>query len=106
MWRKVISEWISMFDKHRVLAALGQGIVRSIRPLMIDWMTADAARGWRDIWHELGGEYPQLEVPLRLLDAAVEYLASRDPRVLLRLPQEERSVLKPLLPAEKSHDSP
>jgi len=45
----------------------------------------------------VGADQAELQLPLRLLDAAVEWKASQDPRILLRLPMEEREILKPLL---------
>ncbi|NQT15106.1 MAG: hypothetical protein HQ582_20280, partial [Planctomycetes bacterium] len=57
----------------------------------------EVARAWRDVWQELGQACPELEIPLRLLDAAVRYREKPDVRVLLGLPMEERELLKPLL---------
>jgi len=56
-----------------------------------------AAQIWRDIWQECGRGYDALTIPLRLLDAAVSYRETRDQRVLLRLPMEERKVLEQIL---------
>jgi hypothetical protein len=56
-----------------------------------------AAQRWRDTWYELGGKYDALQIPLRLLDAAVRYRDTQDQRVLLRLPIEERKILEQIL---------
>ena len=96
-WRRHIETWIELFDKHRVLSALGQGLVRSVPTLGISWIGDEVARAWLDVWQELGRAYPELEIPLRLLDAAVRYRQKPDVRVLLGLPIEERELLKPLL---------
>ena len=55
------------------------------------------ARSWSRVWQELGKDHKALEVPLRFLDAAVRYRETEDPRILLRLPVEERKLLEPLL---------
>lgn len=96
-WRRHIATWIELFDKHGVLSALGHGLVRSVPTLGISWIGDEVARAWRDVWQELGRAYPELEIPLRLLDAAVRYREKPDVRVLLGLPIEERELLKPLL---------
>jgi len=56
-----------------------------------------AAQAWRDIWQELGKDHDELKIPLRLLDAAVRYRETKDRRILLRLPIEERKVLAQVL---------
>jgi len=101
VWRRHIALWIELFDKHHLLAALGQGVAESIKRLSIPWITNEAARAWRDVWFELGG-YKELALPLSLLDAAVEYRAKPDKRVLLALPIEERKILEPMLRIPKS----
>jgi hypothetical protein len=52
---------------------------------------------WRDVWQELVGNRKEFELPLRLLDVAVRYRETHDPRILLGLPVEERKLLEPLL---------
>jgi hypothetical protein len=56
-----------------------------------------AAQRWRDTWRELGGKHDALQIPLRLLDAAVRYRDTQDQRVLLRLPIEERKILEQIV---------
>ncbi len=96
-WRRHITTWIELFDKHGVLPALGQGLVRSVRTLVLSSIGNEAARAWRDVWEELGTGHKELEIPLRLLDTAVRYQENPDERILLGLPIEERELLKPLL---------
>ena len=96
-WRRHITTWIEVFDKHGVLSALGKGLVRSVPTLGISWISNESRRAWLDVWQELGGAHPELEIPLRLLDAAVRYREKPDVRVLLGLAVEERELLKPLL---------
>jgi len=103
-WRKHVTIWIELFEKHGVLSALGQGLARSISTLGISWIGNETARAWRDLWHELGAEHPELNIPLRLLDAAVRYRAKPDVRILLGLPIEERKLLKPLLGLTEESD--
>lgn len=103
-WRRHIATWIELFNKHALLATLGQGLVRSIRTLNIPWIRGEVARNWRDLWQEVGRAHKELEIPLRLLDAAVRYQEEQDERILLGLPVEERQLLKPLLQLKGTAD--
>jgi len=96
-WHRHIKIWIEHFNKHQVVSALGQGLVRSIPALNSPSVSDAAARMWRDMWQELAGDYAEFQIPLRLLDTAVRYRETDDERVLLQLPLEERQLLEPLL---------
>jgi len=45
----------------------------------------------------LAGQYEEMQLPLRLLKAGVEYKETRDYKVLLKLAREERQLLEPWL---------
>jgi tetratricopeptide (TPR) repeat protein len=97
-WRSRITTLIALYDKHQVISALGKGLVRSIPALMSEMVSDKAAQTWLDVWRELTSDYTQFQIPLRLVNAAVRYRETKgDKRVLLELPIEERSLLKPLL---------
>jgi tetratricopeptide (TPR) repeat protein len=96
-WRMRIAMLIELYDKYQVLSALGQGLVLSIATFTSPLISDAAARLWRDVWQELARDRQEFTLPLRLLDAAVRYRETRDLRVLLELPVEERSLLEPLL---------
>jgi tetratricopeptide (TPR) repeat protein len=100
-WRERIAALIALYDKHQVLSALGQGLVQHIRTLTSPMVSTAAARTWRDLWQELGSKRAQLQLPLRLLDAAIRYQETQDLRVMLELPIEERTLLEPLVRSEK-----
>ncbi|OCR01964.1 hypothetical protein BCD67_05645 [Oscillatoriales cyanobacterium USR001] len=76
---------------------------------MSEMISDKAARIWLEIWQELTNdseEFPQLQIPLRLLNAAVNYRETRgDRRALLELPIEERNILIQLLEIERSRDN-
>lgn len=100
MWRSRISTLIAIYNKHQVVAELGQGIVGSIPALMSEMVSDIAAQTWLEVWRELTSEYKEFQLPLRLLNAAVEYRVRKgDRRVLLELAIEERQLLEPLLGA-------
>ncbi|MCL1469139.1 tetratricopeptide repeat protein [Argonema antarcticum] len=100
MWRSRISTLIEIYNKHQVVAELGQGIVRSIPALMSEMVSDKAAQTWLEVWQELTSEYKEFQIPLRLLNTAVKYRVKKgDRRVLLELAIEERQLLEPLLGA-------
>ncbi|MGI8972154.1 MAG: MarR family transcriptional regulator [Dehalococcoidia bacterium] len=99
-WRIHISTLIDLYDRHHILAPLGRGLVRSIRPLMSPLVNCAAARMWLDLWRQAAADRAEMRLPLRLLDVAVRYRQAHDPRVLFDLPVEERSLLQPLLGIE------
>jgi tetratricopeptide (TPR) repeat protein len=98
IWKTRITNLIELYDKHQVISALGQGLVRSIPALMSEMVSDKAAQTWLEVWQELTSDYTQFQIPLRLLNAAVRYRETKgDKRVLLELPIEERNLLKSLL---------
>jgi|JFJP01.1.fsa_nt_gi Tfp pilus assembly protein PilF len=93
-----ITSLIAVYEKHKYLSILGQGIVRNIPALMSEMVSDKAARTWLELWQELTSNYEQFQIPLRLLNAAVRYKETKgDRRVLLELPIEERNLLEPLV---------
>ncbi len=99
VWSKFIASWMEQFNRYKLLGSLGQGLARSIPALSISWITNEIARNWYEIWATLGGKYKELELPLRLLKTAVDYLEEEDQRALFQLAVEERSLLEQLLRA-------
>jgi tetratricopeptide (TPR) repeat protein len=98
IWKTRITTLIQLYNKHQVISALGQGLVRSIPALMSDMVSDKAAQTWLEVWQELTSDYTEFQIPLRLLNTAVRYRETKgDKRVLLELPIEERNLLKPLL---------
>ncbi|MEG4117151.1 tetratricopeptide repeat protein [Microcoleus sp. N9_B4] len=93
-----ITSLIAVYEKHKYLSVLGQGIVRNIPALMSEMVSDKAARTWLELWQELTSNYKQFQIPIRLLNGAVRYKETKgDRRVLLELPIEERNLLEPLV---------
>ena len=93
-----ITSLIAVYEKHKYLSILGQGIVRNIPALMSEMVSDKAARTWLELWQEPTSNYEQFQIPMRLLNAAVRYKETKgDRRVLLELPIEERNLLEPLV---------
>lgn len=88
---------VRTYDQHSALAALGQALVQSIPAVMAPVHSDVAARNWLAAWEEHTAAHTEFQIPRRLLDAAVRYREGRNPRALLELPVEERSLLEPLV---------
>ena len=98
IWKSRIASLIAVYEKHKSLSFLGQGIVRNIPALMSEMVSDKAARTWLELWQEPTSNYEQFQIPMRLLNAAVRYKETKgDRRVLLELPIEERNLLEPLV---------
>ena len=98
LWQPRITSLIAVYEKHKYLSILGQGIVRNIPALMSEMVSDKAARTWLELWQEPTSKYEEFQIPIRLLKAAVRYKETKgDRRVLLELPIEERTLLEPLV---------
>lgn len=105
VWRRFIAACIDVFGRHGQLPQLGKALVWRIRALYtLPWVTPDLAQTWYACWAEAAAGIEALALPLRLLKAAVDYKADADPRVLLELPVEQRSLLEPWLPQLARHE--
>ncbi|MFP5273933.1 tetratricopeptide repeat protein, partial [Coleofasciculus sp.] len=101
IWRSRIKTLIELYHKHQVISTLGQGLVKSVPTLMSEMVSDKAAQTWLEVWRELASDYPEFQIPLRLLDTAVRYKQTKgNKRVLFSLPIEERKLLEPLLGIE------
>ncbi|MEQ9359453.1 tetratricopeptide repeat protein [Coleofasciculus chthonoplastes] len=98
IWRSRIKALIELYHKHQVISTLGQGLVKSVPTLMSEMVSDKAAQTWLEVWRELASDYPEFQIPLRLLDTAVRYKETKgNKRILFSLPIEERKLLEPLL---------
>lgn len=97
-WKSIISELVDIHDEFQAIILLAKGIIRSIYDLLSEMVSNKAARTWLEVWQEVAGDKPELEIILRFLKTAVEYKETgRDSKVLLQLPKEERDLFVDLL---------
>jgi tetratricopeptide (TPR) repeat protein len=99
--RKQIQILTELYAKHDVMSELGQCLVASIETLQLDQEGASSEATWYREWKKQTDSYPEMQLPLRLLDVAIRYREKQDVRILLELPVEERSILEPLLGIEE-----
>lgn len=97
VWRPAIRVWLACCTRHQCLNELGQGLVRSLRRLAIPRISDETARAWHETWRELATGVEELELPLKLFRAGVEFRAGAGRKALLGLAQEERGLLEPWL---------
>ncbi len=96
-WRSRASKLMELYERYQAVTALGQGLVRNLTAITSPMISDSAARAWRDVWVEMAEGREELQLPVRLLDAAVRYRETKDTRVLLELPAEERAILQEAL---------
>ena len=106
-WPARTETFATIYATHEQALALGQALVQSIPGLRSTLLSPDARRLWLETWQAQAGGRSEFTLPLRLMDVAVRFLNSGDPpdpRVLLELQAEERSLLKPLLGVEEDEE--
>ena len=98
LWKSRLKTLVETYGKHQLISLLSKGIVDNIPNLMSEMIANKAARSWLEIWQEIAGYKPELQIALRFLKTAVEYKENPgDRKILLQLPKEERSLLESLL---------
>jgi tetratricopeptide (TPR) repeat protein len=97
VWREHVTVWIALFRKHKWLEVLGKAVLATVSYCLHGFTGPAPWAAWGNVWQELGGACEKMAVPLRLLRTAVEYRTSRDDRILLALPTEEREFLELML---------
>ena len=87
-----------VYQKHRMLGALGQGLIECIPEIASsETHSEEEACLWLDSWHAMADKFSEFRLPLRLLDSAVRYRKTRDLHIFMNLPQEERTLLESLV---------
>lgn len=98
----VLLDMVNLSARFGRVVLWGQGLVESIHLLSKTEFTNENADAWLSAWQQAGVGYEELEIPLRMLAAAVEWKKTRSRAALLRLEPELRSKLESLLPPEAS----
>ena len=97
-WKDRIQTLTRLYLKYKYISSLTEGITRNIPNLLSEMISNKAARTWLEVWQQVAGDKPELEIALRFLKTAVEYKETKgDSKVLLQLPKEERDLFVTLL---------
>ncbi|MCX6378317.1 MAG: MarR family transcriptional regulator [Armatimonadetes bacterium] len=95
---RIVPTLFDFYVEQNAIRALQIGIVESILNISKQYITQLAADEWLSAWHSVAHLGTELDIPLRLLGAAVEWKRTQDVRVLMALPIEERRILERMLP--------
>jgi hypothetical protein len=95
----------TLYRENDFTLALDQALIATLRDVTAPLQSVAARTLWLETWQVAGSEHAQMRLPLRLLQTAIRYTDSGnppDPRILLELPVEERSILEPQLGSVKA----
>lgn len=95
---------IAAFARNAALGALGEALILNLRNAQVEGVSSELLDSWRDLWLEAGSQYPEMEVPLRIFRVGIEYLKTKDERVMLDLIATERRILRQALGLEEMTD--
>lgn len=79
------------------IITLGMSLVISLSDASYSSAGPESLEAWATIWAELVDRYPELSLSLRVFQAGIRYLQTRDERVAFDLVEEERSLLQSVL---------
>jgi tetratricopeptide (TPR) repeat protein len=91
----------AIYSKNGLLKLLGEGLTKSISKVLANRISLSQANKWLVAWQSTAIKSTELEIPVRILAAAVEWKKTQDIRALLALPIEERRILERMLPKEE-----
>ena len=93
-----------IYSDNHALTHLGEGLIQSLGQMNVERLSLRALDEWRDIWLEAGSKYPEMELPLRIFRVGIEYLKTKDERVMLDLITTERRILRQAVGLEEMTD--
>jgi tetratricopeptide (TPR) repeat protein len=96
--RLLVKLLLLIHRKHSMLGILAHGLIVCIPDIIApDKFSGTDVSVWQGCWEATASNLPEFQLPLRLLNSAVRYRATGDLKVLMNLPQEERTLLEALL---------
>ena len=96
-WKAYIEDLGPLYIQGGVAEKLGAGIVGSIQLLDTGEFSSKQRANWNDAWQAVGRDCPELQLPLRCLQAATEVMDTGKDESFFQLAPEIREVVKPLL---------
>jgi len=99
-WATRTVDLVAIYDQNGLSLVLGQALASAVPEVDATFISPAARQLWLETWQKAAGEVADMRLPLRLMDAAIRYHDSGeppDPRILLKLPVEERGILEALL---------
>ena len=97
VWQERAGRLTEIYASAGQAEMVGDGLVRSLSNLDAKMLSGEGLVGWGEVWREAGARIPALQVPLRIFEVGLRYLAGQDRRVLLDLIETERRILEQAL---------
>jgi tetratricopeptide (TPR) repeat protein len=93
--KNMLTELVQTYIQTSVLTELGTALVRTLKQILAPDISDYTAQQWLALWQELLGDRPEMQLPFRLMKAAINYKQhpERKERLWLGLASEERSIL-------------
>jgi hypothetical protein len=91
----MLTELVQIYIQTSVLTELGTALVRTLKQILAPDISDYTAQQWLELWQELLGERPEMQLPFCLMTTAILYKQhpERKERLWLGLASEERSIL-------------
>jgi tetratricopeptide (TPR) repeat protein len=93
--KTMLTELVQTYIQTSVLTELGTALVRTLKQILTPDTSDYTAQKWLEMWQELLGDRPEMQLPFRLMTTAILYKQhpERKERLWLGLASEERSIL-------------
>jgi len=96
-WQKQIIWMVGLYSKYDGLESLGSALIQSISFFIEDESSISSLKKWQQLWLQHSEQYPEMELPLQVLQAAVLAVEQKNDKPLLSLPKEIRELVLPML---------
>jgi tetratricopeptide (TPR) repeat protein len=93
--KSMLTELVQTYIETSVLTELGTALVRTLKQILAPDISDYTAQKWLELWQELLGDKPEMQLPFRLMNTAILYKQhpERKERLWLGLASEERGIL-------------
>jgi tetratricopeptide (TPR) repeat protein len=93
--KTMLIELVQIYIQTSVLTELGTALVRTLKQILAPDISDYTAQKWLEMWQELLGDKPEMQLPFRLMNTAILYKQhpDRKERLWLGLASEEREIL-------------
>jgi tetratricopeptide (TPR) repeat protein len=93
--KTMLTELVQIYIQTSVLTELGTALVRTLKQILAPDISDYTAQKWLEMWQELLGNKPEMQLPFRLMNTAILYKQhpDRKERLWLGLASEERGIL-------------
>jgi tetratricopeptide (TPR) repeat protein len=93
--KTMLTELVRTYIQTSVLTELGTALVRTLKQILAPDISDYTAQKWLEMWQELLGDKPEMQLPFRLMNTAILYKQhpERKERLWLGLASEERGIL-------------